>query len=81
MDLGVNDVATQPIGVGLSSLQSATTTDLILRALAGKVGNAVSMFTIAMPFVSFLPPHFFLMTAGLLCKPLYARSSAYPRLC
>ena len=40
MDLGVDDVAAQPIGVGLNNLQSAGITDMLLRALAGKIGIA-----------------------------------------
>jgi hypothetical protein len=40
MHLGVDDVAAQPIGFGLNNLQSASATGLILRALAGKGGNA-----------------------------------------
>jgi hypothetical protein len=53
MDLGVDDVAALPIGVGLNNLQSASATDLILRALAGKVDNAEG------PILAFERPNYF----------------------
>ena len=53
MDLGVDDVAAQPIGIGLNNLQSTSTTDLILTALAGKFGNAEG------PILLFEGPNYF----------------------
>jgi hypothetical protein len=53
MGLGVDDVAAQPIGIGLNNLQRASATDLLLRALAGKVRNAEG------PILLFEGPNYF----------------------